>query len=101
MANFRDLPVEDRKEYGKLINEQKQVLEELFEVKRNQILAEKLKEKLAKEEIDVTIPGAKLPLGSSHILNQVIKDFERLFIGMVYEIKDGPEVERIYITLRC
>ncbi|NMA04941.1 MAG: phenylalanine--tRNA ligase subunit alpha [Acholeplasmataceae bacterium] len=94
MANFRDLPVEDRKEYGKLINEQKQVLEELFEVKRNQILAEKLKEKLAKEEIDVTIPGAKLPLGSSHILNQVIKDFERLFIGMGYEIKDGPEVEK-------
>ncbi len=94
MANFRDLPVEDRKEYGKLINEQKQVLEELFEVKRNQILAAKLKEKLAKEEIDITVPGAKLPLGSSHILNQVIKDFERLFIGMGYEIKDGPEVEK-------
>ena len=89
MANFRDLPVEDRKEYGKLINEQKQVLEELFEVKRNQILAEKLKEKLAKEEIDVTIPEAKLPLGSSHILNQVIKDFERLLLGWVMKLKMG------------
>lgn len=94
MANFRDLPVEERKEYGMLINNQKQVLEELFEIKRDQILKDKLKEKLAKEEIDVTIPGARLPLGSSHILNQVIKDFERLFIGMGYEIKDGPEVEQ-------
>ncbi len=94
MANFRDLPVEERKEYGMLINMQKQKLEELFEVKRNQILKEKLKEKLTKEEIDVTIPGSKLPLGSNHILNEVIKDFERLFIGMGYEIKDGPEVEQ-------
>ncbi len=94
MANFRDLPVEQRKEYGMLINEQKQVLEALFEVKKNQIHVEKLKEKLAKEEIDITIPGSKLPVGSNHILNQVIKDFERLFIGMGYEIKDGPEVEQ-------
>lgn len=94
MARLKDLPKEEKPGIGLLINQTKQILEELFEVKRTQILSNKLKEKLAKEEIDVTLPGSRLPLGSSHILNQVIKDFERLFIGMGYEIKDGPEVEQ-------
>lgn len=93
MATLRDLPVEKKKEVGQLINEQKQSLEALFETKRNQIIEAKLKEKLAKEDIDITIPGVKLPMGSHHLLNQVIKDFETLFIGLGYEIKEGPEVE--------
>ncbi|MFA5720631.1 MAG: phenylalanine--tRNA ligase subunit alpha [Acholeplasmataceae bacterium] len=93
MATLRELPVEQKKEYGQLINSQKQVLEDLFETKRNEIKQAALKEKLAKEDMDVTIPGINLSDGSHHLLNQVIQDFETLFIGLGYEIKDGPEVE--------
>lgn len=93
MATLRELPVEQKKEYGQLINSQKQVLEDLFEAKRHEIKQAALKEKLAKEDMDVTIPGINLSDGSHHLLNQVIQDFETLFIGLGYEIKEGPEVE--------
>lgn len=93
MSTLRDLPADERREVGQLINTQKQALERLFEEKRQQILDRQLKEKLSKEAMDITIPGTRLPLGSHHLLNQVIQDFETLFIGLGYEIKDGPEVE--------
>ena len=52
-----------------------------------------IKRKLEHEKIDVTMPGKKVNLGSVHPITQIIKDMEEIFIGMGYEIADGPEVE--------
>lgn len=98
MSTLRELPVEEKKEVGALINEYKSILEALFEERKKSILDVQLKEKLRKETIDVTLPGVKLPQGSHHLLNQVIEDMETLFIGMGYEIKEGPEVESDYFN---
>jgi phenylalanyl-tRNA synthetase alpha chain len=50
-------------------------------------------ERLKTEKIDVSLPGYQLYEGSIHPLNLVIEDVEDLFIGMGYEIADGPELE--------
>lgn len=96
MASLRDLPNEEKPIVGKLINETKVELEALFELKRSELEQAILNKKLESETIDITLPGAKIPNGSVHLLNQVIETFETFFIGLGYEIKDGPEVETDY-----
>lgn len=93
MRLFKDLSDEERREIGKLINDAKSELEQLIENKRVEINDKELAKKLEKENIDVTLPGVVFSSGSKHLLNKVIEDFEDFFIGMGYEIKDGPEVE--------
>ncbi len=96
MMLLKDLSIEDKKEMGKLINEVKQELELLIEDKRAYLIKNELNQKLAKENIDVTLPGVAFKSGSKHLLNKIIEDFEDFFIGLGYEIKDGPEVESDY-----
>lgn len=95
-ALFRTLDSEKKKELGILINKTKTKIEALIEVKREEILARIMAEKLAKESLDVTLPGVMFNSGSKHLLTKVIEDFEDFFIGLGYEIKDGPEVESDY-----
>ncbi len=96
MSSLRDLAPEERPEMGKLINEKKMMLEDLFNKKIAELKDLILQKKLAEETIDVTLPGLKIPSGSNHLLKSVIEDFEKFFIGQGYEIKDGPEVELDY-----
>ena len=49
--------------------------------------------KLETENIDVTEPSKKMTLGSVHPITQVVNDVKDIFIGMGYQIADGPEVE--------
>ena len=55
---------------------------------------EELKRKLETENIDVTEPSKKINLGSLHPITQIIQEVEEIFLGMGYEIADGPEVEK-------
>src|SRR5699024_2159263 len=52
-----------------------------------------LDKQLAEETIDVTLPGRKINIGSTHILTAVIEEIEDLFIGLGYEITEEHEVE--------
>lgn len=93
MMSLKDLSNEEKPAVGKLINETKQALEALFEVKKEAIELKEIEAKLVKEAIDVTLPGLKKQIGSAHLLSQIVEDIEAFFIGLGYEIKDGPEVE--------
>src|SRR5699024_6933897 len=56
---------------------------------------------LSKETIDVTLPGRPVAESGPHILTQIIEEIEDLFIGMGYEIKEGPEVETDYFNFEA
>ncbi len=96
MSLLKDFSDEEKRELGKLINDTKKELEELIEAKRREIIERELSNKLSSEDIDVTLPGIAFKSGSKHLLNKIIEDFEDFFIGLGYEIKDGPEVESDY-----
>ena len=68
-------------------------MENLIEEREMEFKTAEIKRKLEHEKIDVTMPGKKVNLGSVHPITQIIKDMEEIFIGMGYEIADGPEVE--------
>ena len=93
MIQLKDLPNEEKPLVGKLINEVKQNIAVLFDERKLALENAILEQRLNNEEIDVTLPGVKLSTGSIHLLTQVQTDIEDFFIGMGYEIKDGPEVE--------
>ena len=52
-----------------------------------------LNERLLAEDIDISLPGNRLPVGSVHPLTRVKEDLEELFLGMGYKVAEGPEVE--------
>ncbi|AIO19607.1 Phenylalanine--tRNA ligase alpha subunit [Candidatus Izimaplasma bacterium HR1] len=93
MKLMKDLPNEERPSFGKMTNETKQVILKYIEEQRTLIERVKVEEQLSKETIDVTLPGKRMSSGNRHLLTQVVEELEDLFIGMGYEIMEGPEVE--------
>ena len=87
------LSPEERPIIGSLVNEVRDEIENLIEEREKEFKTAEIKRKLEHEKIDVTMPGKKINLGSVHPITQIIKDMEEIFIGMGYEIADGPEVE--------
>jgi phenylalanyl-tRNA synthetase alpha chain len=93
MKLMKDLPKEERPQFGKMTNEVKQVIQGYINDQKQAIEDEKVRQQLEKETIDVTLPGRKFTMGNKHLLTQVTEEIEDLFIGMGYQIMEGPEVE--------
>ncbi|HBA37960.1 MAG TPA: phenylalanine--tRNA ligase subunit alpha, partial [Firmicutes bacterium] len=91
---MKTLEPEERKEFGKSLNEIKNFVLEQLSIKQNEIESRLLNEKLEKERIDVTLPGLNIKNGSPNMLEGLIEDLESLFISMGYDVVEGPEVEK-------
>ncbi len=95
------LSPEERPVIGALVNEVKSALENELDEKKAQI-SEKLEaEKLKAEVIDVTMPGKKSNAGKLHPLTKVMNEIKDIFIGMGFQIADGPEVEYDYYNFEA
>lgn len=94
MSKMKELSNEERKEFGKVINETKATLEKMFFDKLNEAQKEKLNKELEKEKIDITLPGKTYLPGESNPYYKVIREIEDIFIGMGYSVEDGPEVDK-------
>lgn len=90
---MREIPVEEKKEFGSLLNTIKNEASELINQKKEEIEASLLNEKLTSETIDVTLPGTKLSVGGTHPLTKVIDEIEEIFVSMGYDVVEGPEIE--------
>ena len=87
------LSPEERPIMGQVANSVRAAIEEKLEARKAQINAAVLEEKLAAEAIDVTIPGEEISMGHQHPMNMVLQMIKEIFIGMGYQVVDGPEVE--------
>ena len=88
------LSAEERPVIGQLANDVRAALEHAIEA-QSAVLEEKaLEARLAKETVDVTIPGKKTVVGHKHPMYSVLDEIKELFIGMGFEILDGPEIEQ-------
>ncbi|MBE6160806.1 MAG: phenylalanine--tRNA ligase subunit alpha [Firmicutes bacterium] len=93
LSSLKDMSVEDKKTFGKLVNETKQEITSLVDSKNKELEDAILNEKLAKETIDISLPATKILCGAPNILESVIEDFESVFMSMGYDVVDGPEIE--------
>ena len=93
MKLMKDLPKEEKPTFGKITNEAKQVIQGYIDEQKAMIEQAIVNEKLRQETVDVTMPGKKFSLGTKHLLTQITEEIEDLFVGMGYEVMEGPEVE--------
>ena len=93
MSRMKDLTNEERPKFGALVNKIKQTIDDKIREAQEKLEQKRINKKLESEAIDVTLPGYKFNTGVIHPLMQTIEEIEDLFIGMGYEIAEGPEVE--------
>ncbi len=93
LKGMKEIPAEERPAYGQRVNEARSRIEEKLEEAGKKLDAEKLESRLEAEEIDVTLPAAQNPLGHRHPNTIIREEVERIFVGMGYEVVEGPEIE--------
>ena len=94
LRTMGSLSPEERPAVGSLVNEIRDELNNLIEEKEKEFKKQEILRKLETENIDVTEPSKKNDIGSLHPITQTIQEVEEIFLGMGYEIADGPEVEK-------
>ncbi len=92
-TKMKDIPNDEKKEYGMKINNLKSLFNDKYEEKKKLLEDEELEKKLQEEEIDVTLPGTRPVVGAPNILEKIIEEVEEVFMSMGYDVVDGPEVE--------
>ncbi len=93
LMQLKNMTTDEKKEYGMIINQLKNDLNEAITQKNTYFEEEELHHKLASEQIDITLPSTKIPVGSPNILEKIIEEVEEIFLSMGYDVVDGPEVE--------
>ncbi len=95
------LAVEERPLVGQLINQLKEELAASISAKEEILKAEAIKLQLMAETIDVTLPGKPLPQANAHPLSGIIAEIEDIFVGLGFEIAEGPEVEHDFYNFEA
>jgi len=95
------LPAEERPLIGSLANDIRASIEQVLGEKEVKLQHELLEQKLLSEKIDVTLPGRTLIHGTRHPLTRIIEQIENIFIGMGFEVAEGPEVESDYYNFEA
>ncbi|MBM7541865.1 phenylalanine--tRNA ligase subunit alpha [Amphibacillus cookii] len=95
------LSPEERPVIGELANKVREAITEALDTKKQNLEEAALNEQLKSETIDVTLPGRPVQVGGSHLLTDIVTEIEDLFIGMGFEIKEGPEVETDYYNFEA
>ena len=97
LRSIGDLPPQERGPVGKGANAVKQALEGLLAERTERFEAEELDARLAADRIDVTLPGdPPLPAGHLHLVSQIRRELEDVFVGLGFAVLEGPEVEYEY-----
>ena len=101
LKSMKDVAPEDRPKVGQLVNEARAKIETRLEEKRAAFEKAIQEEKIKSETIDVTLPGTMLPKGHRHPNTITLKEVEDIFVGMGYEVVEGPEVEYDYYNFEA
>jgi phenylalanyl-tRNA synthetase alpha chain len=97
LRGVADLPPEQRGPTGKAANQARQALTQLIEQHAGELATSELEQRLVQDRVDVTLPGDPLPaVGRLHLLTATRREIEDVFIGLGFNIAEGPEVELVY-----
>ncbi len=101
LKSMKEVAPEERPRVGQLVNEAREEIEKALESARAGMEQKILEERLQTEVIDVTLPGKKNRMGHRHPNTITLEEVERIFIGMGYEVVEGPEVEKDYYNFEA
>ena len=101
LKSMKDVPAEERPQVGQWVNETRQEIEKVLEEARTAMEAALREARMKAEVIDVTLPAKKAEIGHRHPNTIALEEVERIFIGMGYEVVEGPEVETDYYNFEA
>lgn len=93
LRSIGKLPADERPSFGQRANEVRAALSGKTEERRAVVEREESQSKLQTEALDVTLPGRHYRHGRQHIVSSTIAEVKRIFIGLGYEVVEGPELE--------
>ena len=101
LKGMKDVAPEDRPKVGQMVNETRTAIEEKMEEVKNNLAAKAREAKLKAEVIDVTLPAKKNKIGHLHPNTVALEELEKIFVGLGYEVVEGPEVEYDYYNFEA
>lgn len=101
LKSMKDVAPEDRPKVGQLVNEARAKIEGVLEEKKTALASAVREAQMKAETIDVTLPAKKPMMGHRHPNTIALEEIERIFIGMGYEVVEGPEVEYDYYNFEA
>lgn len=101
LKGMKDVSPEERPVVGQLVNETREHIESLLEQTKAKLEAAQRELKLSREVIDVTLPASKNRVGHRHPNTIALEEVENIFVGMGYEVVEGPEVEYDYYNFEA
>ena len=93
LKSMKDVAPEERPKVGQMVNEVRALIEERLEETKTALARKAREEQMKREVIDVTLPAKKANTGHKHPNPIALEEVERIFVGMGYEVVEGPEVE--------
>ena len=93
LKSMKDVAKEDRPMVGQMVNETRAKIEAHLEETKARLEAALREARMAEEEIDVTLPARRREIGHRHPNTIALEEVERIFVGMGYEVVEGPEIE--------
>lgn len=101
LRGMKDVAKEDRPKVGQLVNETREKIEQALAKTQAEMEAKAQNARLSAETIDVTLPAKRMERGHLHPNQVALREIEEIFIGMGYEVVDGPEVEKDYYNFEA
>ena len=101
MKQLGSLSKEERPAMGQFINRIKSSITTALKEKQTELEQNQLNQQLLEEDIDVTLPSVSIPVGSRHPLDVTVETIEDIFIGLGFQIKEGPEIETDYYNFEA
>ena len=97
LRGVAELPPQERAALGKAANEARSALEAAIERRGQALAAGELDKRLTRDRVDVTLPADPQPqAGRLHLITQTRREIEDVFIGLGFNVAEGPEVESVY-----
>lgn len=93
LKGMKDVAAEERPKVGQMVNEVRQTIENHLEETKERLEKAIRERQMAEETIDVTLPAKRARVGHRHPNTIALEEMERIFIGMGYEVVEGPEIE--------
>lgn len=101
LKSMKDVVPEDRPKVGQLVNEAREEIETVLENAISKMEKIKREAQMKKETIDVTLPAKKNKAGHRHPNTIALEEVERIFVGMGYEVVEGPDIETDYYNFEA
>ncbi len=95
------LSQEERPIIGQLANEAREFIESAIQNAKENLLNAEINARLVSERIDVTMPGKMMSRGAKHPMTSIIEEIKMIFMGMGYEVAEGPDVETDYYNFEA